>query len=139
MSKKNLAAEVKKMLIADSVDLRRIGTEFLRFPLNQEYFGAEVSPEKINQYENGVMSVVLGGTDKEQPSTLGYLPEGHFEFSTGENQETMRYLIGGLSWSIKGGDFWIPERYDELVIPAHETLVLNVKQPSLYVCDYSRE
>jgi len=104
---------------------------------------------KFNEYPNGVKSVVIEPGDdtttkpkyfnREIPSTFGYLPIGNFEFNTGDKIETMNLLAGDLSWGIKGSRLIVPKQYDKLVIPEGEDLILKVKSPSLYICDYVKK
>ena len=108
-----------------------------KFPGIANYFKG-TKPGKINEYDNGVMSTVIEGQGKESPSTFGYLPVGEFVFNVGGNQETMHFLYGDIAWGVGKGDI-APAQYDELVIPAGKDLVLNVKKPTLYICDYLKQ
>ena len=129
-----LVSKVKEMFDKGEIDFKEIGNEFPKLGTHFD----KARPGKINRYDNGVMSVVMNGFNKQIPSTFGYLPEGDFDFNTGTNQETMYFLMGDLSWSVKGENFVTPKRYDELVIPVGKDLILSVRDPSLYICDYSK-
>ena len=58
---------------------------------------------------------------------------------TGSNKETMHFLFGNLSWGVEGRRIVTPRKYEELTIPAGQNLVLEVRDPSLYICDYSKK
>ncbi len=122
--------KIKDMLLTGNIDIELLKKEFLEL---EKYFSCK--PGKINKYDNGVMSVVLEGSN-EIASTFGYLPIGSFVFNTGENQESMHFLSGELEWGVDKNDLIVPDKYEVLVIPPGENLVLEVKKPSLYVCDY---
>jgi len=126
--------KVKEMFLSRKMDFQVLAETF---PGLADYF-RNTQPGKINEYDNGVMSVVIEGQVKEIPSTFGYLPVGEFVFNVGGNQETMHFLHGDIVWGAGIGDI-VPEQYDELVIPAGEDLILNVKKPALYICDYVRQ
>ncbi len=135
MDDNRLELRVRKMFINENLDFTEIGKEFQGLA---KYF-KETRPGKINNYDNGVRSVVIEGLDKEIPSTFGYLPKGKFKFNTGSNQETMHFLFGSLSWGVEGNKIIVPNQYDKLIVPAGKNLILNVKNPSLYICDYSKQ
>ena len=108
------------------------------FPGIKEYFQG-TNPGQINCYDNGVMSTIIEGLDKPQPSTFGYLPVGEFVFNVCDNQETMHFLHGEVNWGYGKNPTVNPNQYDILMIPAGEDLILNVKKPTLYVCDYLKQ
>ena len=135
MEKVDLALKVQEMFASGKIDFSFLDEAFSRA---SKYFSG-TSPGKINRYDNGVKSVSIEGLTDGISPTFGYLPEGDFEFNTGKNQETMHYLLGDLSWCVKGEGLVVPEQYDILVIPAGKELVLNVKSPSLYLCDYLKQ
>ena len=126
---------VKQMFSDESIDFNALAEAF---PGLKEYFEG-TNPGKINRYDNGVMSVVIEGQGKESPSTFGYLPVGEFVFNVGGNQETMHFLFGEIDWGYGSNPTVRPNQYDILLIPAGEDLILNVKKPTLYVCDYLKQ
>ena len=126
--------KVKQMFEADTIDFKLLAEAF---PGIAEYFQG-TTPGEINRYDVGVMSVKIEGQGKETASTFGYLPVGEFVFNVGGNKETMHFLHGEIAWGVSVGDI-VPSQYDELVIPAGEDLVLNVKKPTLYICDYVKQ
>lgn len=126
--------KVREMFLSRSIDFQMLADTF---PGIADYFRG-TQPGKINEYENGVMSVVIEGQGKHTPSTFGYLLVGEFLFNVGGNQETMHFLFGEIVWGVGKGDI-VPEQYDTLVIPAGKDLILNVKKPTLYVCDYLKQ
>ena len=127
--------QVKEMFLSREIDFLVLAETF---PGVADYFrGTE--PGKINEYDNGVMSVIIEGQGKETPSTFGYLPVGEFVFNVGSNQETMHFLAGEIDWGHGSNPTVRPEQYDVLVIPAGQDLILNVKKPTLYVCDYLKQ
>ncbi len=125
---------VKQMFSDESMDFKALAEAF---PGLKGYFEG-TNPGKINRYDNGVMSVVIEGQGKDQSSTFGYLPAGEFVFNVGGNQETMHFLHGEIAWGVGTGNI-VPEQYDTLVIPAGRDLVLTVKKPTLYICDYVKQ
>ena len=127
--------EVKQMFTDKNINFKTLAEAF---PDMKEYFEA-TSPGKINRYDNGVMSTIIEGQGKESPSTFGYLPVGEFVFNVGGNQETMHFLFGEIDWGYGSNPTIRPGQYDVLVIPATEDLILNVKKPTLYVCDYLKQ
>lgn len=135
MRSNQLVSAVREMFVREIFDF---DTLKVAFPRVAEYFTG-TSPDKINRYASGVMSVVVGGLKRQIPPTFGLLPQGEFKFNTGPNQETMHFLAGRLSWGRSRGGIIIPKQYDTLVIPAGKDLVLKVRMPGLYLCDYSRE
>lgn len=126
--------KVKEMFNSKSIDF---GTLAEAFPGIKEYF-MDTNPGNVNRYDNGVMSTVIEGQGKETPSTFGYLPVGEFVFNVGGNQETMHFLHGEIAWGVGTGNI-SPSQYDTLVIPAGQDLILNVKKPTLYICDYLKQ
>ncbi|MCK4758102.1 MAG: DUF1255 family protein [Thermoplasmata archaeon] len=126
--------KVREMFLSREMDFQILAETF---PGLRDYFTG-TQPGKMNEYDNGVMSVVIEGQGKETPSTFGYLPVGEFVFNVGGNRETMHFLFGEIAWGVGTGDI-VPEQYDELVIPAGKDLILNVKKPTLYVCDYLKQ
>ncbi len=126
--------KVYDMFTRREIDFRALANTF---PGIADYFRS-TQPGKINEYDNGVMSTVIEGQDKPSPSTFGYLPVGEFVFNVGGNQETMHFLYGEITWGVGKGDI-VPKQYDTLLIPAGKDLVLNVKKPTLYVCDYLKQ
>ena len=127
-------SKVKEMFLSRQIDFQVLAESF---PGIADYF-RDTKPGKINEYDNGVMSVVIEGQGKASPSTFGYLPVGEFVFNVGGNRETMHFLHGEITWGVGKGDI-VPEQYDELVIPAGQDLILNVGEPTLYVCDYVKQ
>ena len=131
---RDMTSDVEKMFKDGKMHFGLLGKNF---PGVVEYFTRREQGE-IKQYPNGVMSVVMKGTGENGvPSTLGYLPAGDFEFPTGSNQETMHFLAGSLFWGRNGEELTTPQQYDELTIPSNRELILQVRNPSLYICDYS--
>ncbi len=126
--------KVKQMFKEELVDFQALAAEFTG--LANYFMGTK--PGKINRYDNGVMSVVIEGQNKDSPSTFGYFPPGSFKFNVGGNRETMHFLHGELEWGVGSAEI-APGQYDTLVIPAGQDLILEVKKPSLYVCDYVKE
>lgn len=124
--------EITKMFSEEKIDLSFLAD---KFPKEAAYF-TQVTLAGINRYDNGVMSVTLEGTGGKLPSTFGYLPVGEFEFNVGKNEETMHFLLGKLTWGVKGRDLGEPKSSDFLVIPTGETLILKVTEPTFYICDY---
>lgn len=124
--------KVKEMFLSQEIDFQLLADTF---PGIADYFRG-TNPGRINEYENGVMSTVIEGQGKESPSTFGYLPVGEFVFNVGGNQETMHFLHGEIDWGFGKNPTVRPSQYDVLQIPAGEDLILNVKRPTLYVCDY---
>ena len=135
MKVNRLEERIKEMFAAENIDFKQLNEEF---PKLAEYF-KDTKPGKINCYEKGVISVVIEGLNKEVPSTFGYLPVGNFKFNTGANQETMHFLFGNLVWGVEGEEATNPKQYDKLIIPAGKDLIINVRHPSFYVCDYSKK
>lgn len=127
--------KVKQMFSDESIDFKALAEAF---PGVKEYFQG-TNPGKIIRYDNGVMSTVIEGQGKESPSTFGYLPVGEFVFNVGSNQETMHFLSGKIDWGHGKNPTTIPSQYDILLIPPGEDLILNVKKPTLYVCDYLKQ
>ncbi len=127
--------KVKQMFSDENIDFRVLAEAF---PGIKEYFQG-TNPGKINRYDNGVMSTSIEGQGKESPSTFGYLPVGEFVFNVGGNQETMHFLSGEIDWGFGKNPTKRPNQYDILLIPAGEDLNLNVKKPTLYVCDYLKQ
>ena len=134
MNNTGIDQRVREMFDSGDIDFKELSREF---PVLARYFN-KTSPGEIERYQNGVMSVVIEGLDQEIPSTFGYLPKGDLKFNTGPNQETMHFLFGNWSWREEGKKFLIPGQYDQLIIPAEQNLILDVRDPSLYVCDYSK-
>ena len=130
----NMDVKVKEMFESESIDFNALS---MAFPGIKEYFDG-TNPGKINRYDNGVMSTVIEGQGKDSPSTFGYLPVGEFVFNVGKNQETMHFLHGEIAWGVGEGNI-NQSQYDTLIIPAGQDLVLNVKNPTLYVCDYLKQ
>jgi len=126
---------VKQMFADGVIDFKMLARTF---PDLEDYFH-NTQPGRINRYDNGVMSVVIEGLDKPQPSTFGYLPVGEFVFNVGGNQETMHFLHGEIDWGYGENPTVRPGQYDTLVIPPGQDLILNVKSPTLYVCDYLKQ
>ncbi len=127
-------SKIKDMFLRRKMDFQILVESF---PGIADYFKG-TRPGKMNEYDNGVMSVAIEGQGKEIPSTFGYLPVGDFIFNVGGNRETMHFLQGDIAWGVDKGDI-VPEQYDELVIPAGKDLILNVKKPTLYICDYVKQ
>jgi len=127
--------KVKQMFSGENINFNALAEAF---PGIAEYFQG-TNPGQINRYDNGVMSTVIEGLDKPQPSTFGYLPIGEFVFNVGGNQETMHFLHGEIDWGYGNNPTIRPNQYDVLVIPAGEDLILNVKKPTLYICDYLKQ
>ena len=127
--------KVKQMFSDESIDFKALAEAF---PGMKEYFQG-TNPGKINRYDNGVMSTVIEGQGKESASTFGYFPVGEFVFNVGRNQETMHFLHGEIDWGFGKNPAVRPCQYDILLIPAGEDLILNVKKPTLYVCDYLKQ
>ncbi len=127
-------SKVKEMFLSRNIDFQVLAETF---PGIADYFRG-TQPGKMNEYDNGVMSVVIEGQGKPSPSTFGYLPVGEFVFNVGGNQETMHFLHGEIAWGVGKGDI-VPAQYDTLLIPAGKDLILNVKKPTLYVCDYVKQ
>ena len=125
-------SKVKEMFLNSEIDIKMLAQVF---PGISEYF-SDTTTGQITRYDNGVMSVKLDGQGKEQSSTFGYLPVGEFVFNVGGNQETMHFLFGEIHWGFGKNQTIDPNQYDVLVIPPGEDLILNVKKPTLYVCDY---
>ncbi|TDM00517.1 MAG: hypothetical protein C4K58_04755 [Flavobacteriaceae bacterium] len=107
------------------------------FPDFTSTYFSKANLGKTNSYPNGVVSVTMEGTGDKLPSTIGLLPVGEFAFEVGSNTETMHFLSGDLSWGVKGESLVQPKTGDTLVIPFDQTLILEVKSPSIYICDYS--
>ncbi|MBA3045488.1 MAG: DUF1255 family protein [Candidatus Thermoplasmatota archaeon] len=128
-------SRVKNMFADEKI---KFGVLAEAFPGMKEYFEG-TKPGRINRYDNGVMSIVINGQGKEKPSTFGYLPVGRFVFNVGGNRETMHFLHGEIDWGFGKNPTVRPKQYDILVIPAGEDLILNVKKPTLYVCDYLKQ
>lgn len=127
--------KIKQMFSDENIDFNALAAAF---PGLKEYFEG-TRPGKINRYDNGVMSVVIEGQGKDQPSTFGYLPAGEFVFNVGGNQETMHFLFGEIDWGFGKNPTIQPSQYDILLIPAGEDLILNVIKPTLYICDYVKQ
>ena len=127
--------KVKEMFLSRDIDFQLLAETF---PDIADYFRG-TQPGNINRYDNGVMSVVIEGQGKKSPSTFGYLPVGEFVFNVGGNQETMHFLHGEIDWGFGKNPTVRPGQYDILLIPAGEDLILNVKRPTLYVCDYLKQ
>ncbi len=134
MDRKQLE-ELLKELKSGNIDFGQLAVEF---PGVSNYFDG-TNPGKVNEYDNGVVSVVIEGSGNEMPSTFGYIPIGKFEFNTGENQETMHFLLGNLMWGVGKESLVIPSKYEKLVIPKDNYLILTVNKPSLYICDYAKK
>jgi uncharacterized protein YaiE (UPF0345 family) len=105
-------------------------------PLARYFNGT--SAGKMRGHLGSMRSVPLEGFAKWGiMPTFGHLPVGNYDFNTGNNQETMHFLAGDLSWWVREeGEVVVPGQYKTLVVQAHNNLVLNVREPSLYVCDY---
>ena len=131
----NMDNKVKEMFLSREIDFQLLAETF---PDIADYFRG-TQPGQINRYDNGVMSVIIEGQGKESPSTFGYLPVGEFVFNVGGNKETMHYLHGEIDWGFGSNPTVRPNQYDILLIPAGEDLILNVKTPTLYVCDYLKQ
>ncbi len=126
---------VREMIESDAVDFTVLAKKSKGF---EKYF-TNTKPGKVNYYDNGVMSVAIEGMGLDKPSTLGYLPMGGFSFNTGANQETMHFVKGDLLWAVGGDDLIAPKEHDTLVIPPRKDLILEVKEQSIYICDYQRK
>jgi uncharacterized protein YaiE (UPF0345 family) len=70
--------------------------------------------------------------------THGGVPEGHYEFDTGEYAETLIFLCGGkLETVVNGKKKVLDKKYDSVVVPANTTLHLEVIGSLVkYLCLY---